>query len=275
MSATSKFLASAIVLFAVSQARMPAQEAPASKGPISKLYLSETKGSGRIENNGQVYEPRQGAAFSARGTVMVTDKDSHQAYVMSSGTGLYLDANTQVQVNQFDQDRFVATPNTDQEPSVSHTLITIDHGTVATCTGQMMSGTTLVYSTPLANVNVRGRRVVINVTANATTISALEGNVTIRTGTSQGSSVTLQPGEKVVITPVPGGDPQTVVSPLDHDATGSLETLLSVACQARKTVAFDVANEGAGAGEVVAHPTVAANPPTGLTVSPDRLNSGQ
>lgn len=249
-------------------------QASSPTSPASKIFLSETQGTGHIENNGQVYEPKQGAAFSARGTLMVTGKDSHQTYVLSSGTGLYLSANTQVQIDRFEQEHFSAIAKDDAEPSVSHAIIGVAHGLVATCASEMMSGTTLVYSTPLARINVRGRRVVINVAANTTTISAVEGSVTVRTGAKDESSVTLQPGEQAVVTTGAAGEPQTVVGPIDHDALQGLDVMLASACQARRTVAFDV-EAGAGSDEVVAHPTVTATPPTNLTVSPDRLNPGQ
>jgi hypothetical protein len=258
---------------AASGGLLPAQESE-SKTPVSKLFLSETVGSGHIENNGQVYEPKQGAAFSAKGTVMVTGKESHQTYVLSSGTSLYLAANTQVQIDRFEQEHFSTLAKDESEPSVSHAILNLTHGTVATCASRMMSGTTLVYATPLARINVRGRRVVINVAANATTISSLEGSVTVRTGAKEESSVTLQPGEQAVVTAGPTGEPQAVVGPIDHDTLGGLDVMLNSACQARRTVAFDVAT-GEGGDEVVAHPTVTAAAPTNLTVSPDRLNPGQ
>jgi uncharacterized cupin superfamily protein len=247
------------------------------KGPASKLFLSETKGSGTIENNGQVFEPKQGTAFDATGTVMVTNKDSHQAYVLSTGTGMYLDANTHVQVNQFDQDRFQ--PNqkpTDVEPSVSHINIAISRGLVGVCASQMVSGTTLVFTTPLASVNVRGHRVAIQVTPGETIVYDLEGSVTVRTGDKDAGGVTLQPGERAVVRPgSPGQAAVTTVAPMDNDTKSLLDGTVTVACNARKTVAFEAVDaKGGGDEEIVAKPTVATTPPNNLTVSPDRINPG-
>jgi len=244
------------------------------KGPTSKLYLSETVGSGKIENNGQVYEPKQGAAFDAAGTVMVTNKESHQAYVLSSGTGLFLDANTQVQVNQFDQERFQSSPKSDVEPSVSHINIAISRGTIGCCASQMVSGTTLVFSTPLASVNIRGRRVAIQVSAGETIVYLLEGSVTVRTGDKDAGGVTLQPGERAVVKAgAPGQPPVTTVEPIDNDTRSTLDASVSVACNVRKTVAFETV-DAKGEPEIVARPTVTAEPPNNLTVSPDRITPG-
>jgi hypothetical protein len=247
----------------------------AKKGPASKLFLSETKGTGSIENNGQMFEPKQGTAFDAAGTTMVTNKDSHQAYVLSTGSGLYLDANTQVQINQFDQERFPSEAKTsDVEPSVSHINIMIARGLVGICASQMVSGTTMVFSTPLASVNIRGRRVAIQVTPAETVVYDLEGNVTVRTGDKDSGGITLQPGEQAVIRPGPAGEaPVASVGPMDNGARSQLDGTVTVACNARKTVAFE-AVDTPGSEEIVAKPTVTVVPPSNLTVSPDRINPG-
>jgi uncharacterized RmlC-like cupin family protein len=261
-----------------------AQNAP-KKGPTSKLYLAETKGTGKIETNGQVYEPKQGIAFEASGTVMVTNNDSHQAYVLSTGTGLYLDANTEVQVNQFDQERFQSGHSAaDIEPSVSHLRITIAHGTIGCCASQMVSGTTMVFATPLATINVRGRRVAISVSPAETVVFALEGTVTVRTGDKDAAGLALQPGERIVIHPgTPGQPPVTEVAPMDNAVRSLMEDEVAVACNTRKTVTFEVieaksqlgaGGQGANAEEIVAKPTVTVLPPNNLTVSPDRITPG-
>lgn len=245
-------------------------------GPASKLFLSETKGTGTIENKGQVFEPKQGTAFDALGTVMVTNKESHQAYVLSTGTGLYLDANTQVRVNQFEQDRFPPTQTVnDTEPSLSHINIAVARGLVGVCASQMVSGTTLVFTTPLASVNVRGHRVAIQVLPDETIVYDLEGSVTVRTGDKDSGGITLQPGERVDVRSGGAGQPaQTTVGPIDNEARALLDGTVTVACNARKTVAFEAIDNTNGTQDIVPKPTVAAEPPNNLTVSQDRINPG-
>ncbi len=209
--------------------------------PASKIYLAEAKGGGKIENDGKVYEPKQGSSFSATGTVMATNVDAHQSYVLSTGGGLYLNANTEVRITQFEQERFP--PGhlaTDAEPSVSHVGIEISRGMVGVCASQMVSGTTLVFSTPLASVNIRGHQVAIQVTPGETTVSVLEGSVTVRIGDKDPGGVTLQPGERVVIHPGPPGQPPVAtVAPIDGPARSQLEAEIGLACSARKTVTFE------------------------------------
>jgi len=246
------------------------------KAPTSKIFLSESKGTGQIESNGKVFEPKQGTAFDAPGTVMMTNNDSHQAYVLSSGTGLYLDANSQVKISQFDQEKFESTHlAADVEPSVSHLNVLIMRGLIGLCASPMVSGTTVLFSTPLASVNIRGRRVAIKVSAEETSVYALEGSVTLRPGEKASGGVTLEPGEQAVVRPGgPGQEPQVAVGPIDNDLRSSLDGTVAVACNARKTVAFEAVDNGAAAPEIVPKPTVSATPPNNLTVSPDRLNPG-
>jgi glyoxylate utilization-related uncharacterized protein len=281
MKLLAKFFALAAALVPIFSTSLFAQPV-LGKGPASKLYLAETKGGGKIENNGQVYEPKQGTAFDAAGTVMMTGKDSHQAYVLSTGSGLYLDASTEVQVNQFDQERFQpGQAASDVEPSVSHVQIAISHGLIACCASQMVSGTTMVFSTPLASVNVRGRQVAVQVNPDETTVYVLEGSVTVSAGDQDAGGLTLQPGEQAVIRPGPPGQPPvTTVGPIDHDERSRLDGQLAIACNARKTVTFETieAKTKSGAGdsteEIVAKPTVTVLPPDNLTVSPDRITPG-
>ena len=62
---------------------------------------------------------------------------------------------------------------------------------------------------------------------------------------------------------------------MDNDARSLMDGTVTVACNARKTVAFEAVDaKGAGDQEIVAKPTVAVEPPNNLTVSPDRINPG-
>src|SRR4051812_8662426 len=76
------------------------------KGPTSKIYLAETKGECQIQTNDKIYTARQATAFDAPGTVIETNANSHNAFVYSNGTGLFVDQNTRVEIDRFVQEPF-------------------------------------------------------------------------------------------------------------------------------------------------------------------------
>ncbi len=270
------------------------------KGPTSKLYLAETVGDGEITNEGRIYTPKQATAFDAPGTVIETKADSHQAFVYSNGTGLFVDANTRIEIDRFVQEPFRPDRhNTEVEPSISQSNIFLARGMVGICTGQMVSGSTMTYSTPHAAVNIRGGKLSIKADANSTTVYLLEGDATVRAGAKDVGGALLRAGEQAVITPGAAGQPPTVtVGPIDRATVANLDDKVNVACNAKKTVSFEAIEkkaettgleaseqpatpDGGTAGpgddttqEIIARPTTPVAPPTNIVVSPDRIGPG-
>ena len=280
------------------------------KGPTSKLYLAETVGNGEITNEGRTYTPKQATAFDAPGTVIETMADSHQAFVYSNGTGMFVDANTRIEIDRFVQEPFRPDRNnTEVEPSMSQSDIFVARGQVGICTGQLVSGSTMTYSTPHAAVNIRGGKLSIKTDGNSTTVYLLEGDATVRSGAKDVGGALLHGGEQAVITPGVGGQPPTVtVGPIDRSTAANLDDKVNVACNAKKTVSFETiekkaettglegseqppppgeatpgdstpAAPGTGGGddttqEIVARPTTPAAPPTNIVVSQDRIGPG-
>jgi hypothetical protein len=259
----------------------------ATKGPTSKLYLSESKGTGHIYADGKIFEPKQATAFDAPGTVIETEADSHQAYVYSNGTAMYVDANTRIQVNRFVQEGFLPNSNTTEaEPSASQSDIFLWHGLVGVCTSQLVSGTSMNYSTAHATVTIRGRKIAIQTTPTETTVYLIDGDVTVRTGKQDTGGHVLVSGERAIVRPGVAGSPPTVtIDQIDKKLLAELDDKVTVACNARRTVSFETIEKSAefgpagqnGAGgttpgqEIVAQPVVPQAPPTNITVSPDRV----
>ena len=264
-------------------------DAPAGpkKGPTSKIFLAETKGDTQILNNGKVYTPRQASAFDAPGTVIETKADSHDAFVYSNGTGLFVDQNSRVEINHFSQEPFQP-PHVEPgdeliEPSVSQSNVLVVRGAVGICTSRLMSGSSMNYSTPQALINIRQGRVSIQTTADTTIVDLLEGDVTVRTGDKDKGGQILRPGERATVRA--GGS--VVVSETPKDQMKTLDGRVAIACNSRKTVAFRTVeknadqaagaatDDAAGAGqEIIANPTVPQNLPNNITISPDRLQGG-
>lgn len=246
------------------------------KGPMGKIFLSETQGGGQIISDGKIYEPKQATAFNAPGTVIETRERAHQAYVYSNGTGMYLDANTRVEIQQFTQEPFLSNRNVENaEPSRSQSDIYLAHGMVGICTNQFVSGSRMVYTTSLATVNVRGQRLVIQSTPAETVVYVIEGDATVKIGNKDLGSQVLKTGERATIRSGAGGPSAIVVEPIDRDTMRMLDDKVTIACTSKRTVAFESIGKGPDGsedGEIVAHPTVAtpAAAPN-LTVSADRL----
>lgn len=273
------------------------------KGPTSKLYLAETKGEGKIITAGKAYEPKQATAFDAPGTIIETKSDAHQVFVYSNGTVMYVEQDTRVEIQQFVQEPFSAkNSTTESEPSASQSAVFLAHGQIGIDTGQLVSGTTMIYSTILASVKIRGGKVSIIAKDESTTVYLLEGDATVHTGDRDLGGTLLRAGEKIVIRPGPPGQPpKLTLGLIDDSMLGSLKDMFVQTTNARQTVSFEVierkaelgaggpgnqagsiAETGAGPGtetgagqqEIVARPTVTATPPTNITVSPDRINPG-
>ena len=276
------------------------------KGPTSKLYLAEAIGDSEIQTGGKIYAARQATAFDAPGTVIETKADAHNAFVYSNGTGLFVDENTRVEINRFVQEPFKPDRHSPAdapfEPSISQSDVHVAHGAVGVCTSQLVSGSSMSYSTPQAIVNIRGGKVSIETNANETIIDLLDGDITVRGGSKDIGGQILRPGERAVVRAAPAGLPPSVtISRISPEAMPASDERVSVACNAKKTVTFEVierkAQEGlddpsaSAAGEtgtpagpsaddaagaegtqvIVAKPTVPAAPPINIVISPDRL----
>lgn len=268
------------------------------KGPTSKLYLAETIGEGQITSEGRTYSPKQSTAFDAPGTVIETKADSRQAFVYSNGTGMYVDEDTRVEIDRFVQEPFRpdrnATPEV--EPSISQSDVFVARGQIGICTGQLVSGSTMNYATPHASVNIRGGKLSIKTNENETIVYMVEGDATVRGGTRDVGGTLLRSGEQAVIRPGPPGQPPSItVGPIDRSTAASLDEKVNIACNAKKTVSFEMIEKKAEQGlegseqeapadapagpdapddEIVAVPTTPTAPPTNITVSPDRIVPG-
>jgi hypothetical protein len=298
---------SALALAVVAPSSFAQRQLGKKKGPVSKVYMAEAEGESEIQNGDKIYTARQATAFDAPGTVIETKANSHNTLVFSNGTGLFVDQSTHVEINRFVQEPFRPDHNTQldskYEPSVSQSEVYLSHGAVGVCTNQMISGSSMLYSTPQGSVNIRGGRVSIESNPTETVIDLLEGDLTVRHNDRDAGGQLLRPGERATIRPAaaPGLKPMVSIGPIPQQAMLAAEERTTTACNAKKSVTFEIIGiqaelgldqpageegvvagdsaptaegEAAGAGadqEIVAKPTVPQNPPTNIVVSPDRL----
>ncbi len=183
------------------------------KGPTSKIYLAEAIGDSQIQTGEKIYTARQATAFDAPGTVIETKEGAHNAFVYSNGTGLFVDQNTRVEIDRFVQEPFKPNRNTTAdavfEPSISQSDVHVSHGAVGVCTSQLVSGSSMNYSTPQASVNIRGGKVAIETNADETIIDLLEGDITVRGGSKDIGGQVLRPGERAVVRSAPARAPSS------------------------------------------------------------------
>ncbi|WP_438483496.1 hypothetical protein [Oleiharenicola lentus] len=301
------FVASLAAAIALAPEAFAQRQLGKKKGPTSKIYLAEAKGESQIQSDGQVFTAKQATAFDAPGTVIETKSDSNNAFVYSNGTGMFVDHDTRIEIDRFVQEPFKperATPSDRPiEPSVSQSDVFVARGAVGLCTSEFVSGSSMNYGTPQAGINIRGGRMSIEATPEETIVDLLEGDITVRGGERDIGGQVLRAGERAVIRPsLTGAAPTVTIMQIPEEARKVVDERVAIACNARKTVTFDViekksafgpdgdnstpvANSNSATGqtpdvavdelpsdqEIVVRPTVPANLPTNVVVSADRL----
>lgn len=220
------------------------------KNPASKVYVSDVSGEAIIDTGESIEDLSKRSVYTAQGTVIETKKpekaEDNSKYfstmVYSNGTGAFFDADTRVEVRRFVQEPF--TPNrtdVETEPSISQTSAFVSRGSVGLCTSKLVAGSNMTYQTPLGSVNIRGRKIVMEVNGNETKVSMLEGDSTVRGGPQDLGGHTVHAGEQAIIRPGPPGQPNIVqISKIPDSEMSQLDDKVAMACQAKKTVYFDV-----------------------------------
>ncbi len=263
-------------------------------GPTSKLYIAETKGDTQIQSVNKIFTARQATAFDAPGTVIETKENAHNAFVYSNGTGVFIDENTRLEIARFMQEPFVLERNAMvdaiSEPSLSQSDVFVSHGAVGVCTSLLVSGSSMNYGTPQGAVTIRGGKVSLETNANETIVDLLEGDITVRGGGMDSGGQLLRPGERAIIRSGSVGQPSRIsISPTPRELLAVLDERVSIACNAKKTVSFEVIRKKAIAGlndngadgdedeedlEIQARPTVPLRLPYNVVISPQWLAGG-
>ncbi len=238
--------------------------ATGKKNPTSKLFVSDVEGLAEIDTGEKIEELEKKSVHTAQGTVIETKKAANDdqkekntsSMVYSNGTGIFIDTDTKLEVKKFVQEPF--SPNRtdmDVEPSISQTQAFLARGSVGLCSSKLVAGSSMVYQTAHASINIRGRKVVIETNDKYTKVSMLEGESTVRGGTGSNLDLGGQPlhaGQQAIIRQGPPGEPPIVqiasIPPADMSA---LDDMAAMACMAKKTVYFDVTERktGGAAGE--------------------------
>jgi hypothetical protein len=281
-------LLSVVALVVAAPSAFAQRQLGKKKGPTSKIYLAEAVGEAEILTGEKIYTARQATAFDAPGTVIETKEGAHSAFVYSNGTGMFVDEKTRIEIDRFVQEPFQPDRNTTAdapyEPSISQSSVHVAHGAVGICTSQLVSGSSMVYSTPQAAINIRGGKVAIETNADMTIIDLLDGDVTVRGGTRDIGGQILRPGERAIVRAAPAGQPPSItIMQIPPEALQVSDERVTTACNAKKTVTFEAIERKALAGpdgadspdipdqEIVPKPTVPVQPPTNTVVTPYKM----
>lgn len=233
------------------------------RNPASKLFVTDVQGEAEINTGDKIEELERKTVHTAQGTVIETkkaeddtqkDKNS-SSMVYSNGTGIYFDSDTRLEVRKFAQEPFA--PNRtdmDVEPSISQTQAFLARGAIGLCTSKMVAGSSMVYQTPQATINVRGRKVIIETNEQFTKVSMIEGESTVRGGIGSNIDLggqSLHAGQQAIIRQGSAGSPPIVqIAQIPQSEMNPLDDKVSMACMAKKTVYFEVVGKtGAGPGE--------------------------
>lgn len=212
------------------------------KNPNSKLYIADIEGIASINTGDKIEDLTKRSVYSAEGVILETAPDSHNAIVLSNGTGIAFDPDTRLEMQRFMQEPF--SPNRtdlEVEPSVSQTTAFLPRGSVGLCTSKLVAGSTMTYNTRHASVAIRGRKVVIETDDDKTIVSLIEGDVTVR-GDLMAGGQSLEPGHQAIITRKSNFEPPIItIQPIPKSDMDRLGDKVAMACMARKTVYFEVA----------------------------------
>lgn len=245
---------------------------PKPVGLTGKLYVASAEGASQI-NRGEKLETMQPkAAYNAEGAIIETKPGGTNALVFSNGTGLYLDADTRLEVTRFEQAPF--TPNRSDlevEPSVSHTEVKLSRGSISLCVNKLVAGSTMKYATSLGSATILGGQIVMEVEAGMTRISLLEGEALVRGGELDLGGQVLHAGEQALIRPGAERKPNPVtIQKIPAAEQNALGDKVYIACAARRTVFFESRDRGNGP-EIIPVPVVPSSLPVPVTISPSRL----
>ncbi|MBM3854046.1 MAG: hypothetical protein FJ399_12985 [Verrucomicrobia bacterium] len=240
-------VAALLFFFLLPPALLQAQGA--RRNPASKVYVADVNGEATIDTGDVIEDVNKRSVYSAEGVTIETPRSatgadrnrSFSTMVYSNGTGAFFDADTRVEMRRFSQEPF--TPNRtdmDVEPSISQTQAFVSRGSVGLCNSRLVAGSSMVYSTGLGSVNVRGRKLVIESQGEFTRVSMLEGESTVRGGAMDTGGQTIRPGEQAIIRRgAPGQPNQVVIQPIPPAEMPRLDDQVAMACMARRSVYFE------------------------------------
>jgi len=239
---------------------------PAQDRIVGKMFIVDATGDVHHVNAGKVAPFEAGETIQCKNIIIESGPESHASGVLSNNTGIFIGPNSRFELTRFEQAPFAADPNrVEDEPSISNIEGVFYSGSFAFCFANQVFGSTAKYTILGAEVNIRGKRIVVEATDVKTTIYVVDGDATVKTGPTDQSGTVAQSNSQMSITPgVGGGFPIITVTDIDPAISEKLNNSLSAACLARRAVFFATPEDP----RRVLTPPESPTPPT---VSIDRL----
>ena len=254
------------IIFILSAQSAGAQDQADNRNKAAgKLYIAEAA---QITRDGETRVARQGETVSGEGTTITTNAKDRTIVVFSNYTVMVIEPGSLVKIRKFVQEIFQGVRIRDLEPSISHSDVFLAYGGIELCVSSLLTGSTMIYATPHAQVDIRRGRVAIRVVNNSTIVDLLDGDASVRCGDWDANGQVLRSGERAVIK---SADRQILITTVAANEIAELAGRSLLACQIRQTVAFASDEAAGGDNAIAAKPVVPVALPTNITISPDRL----
>jgi hypothetical protein len=233
---------------------------------VGRIYVVTADGDVRRTEDGRLVPVATGESFSASRAALEIPDQGRASLVFSNNTGVYLAADSRLDIERFDHAPFVADPNRmDDEPAISTFSGRLFSGRLAMCFPKQVFGSSVDLQIPQAVLHLRGSRIAVDVNDTRAIAFAVDGAITVSRGPEDKAGLVVETGQMVTITPGAGPQfPLLSVAPIPNDKVGELNEMMASACLSRHTVFFA---RPADPRRVVTPPPQEPNP----TVSLDRL----
>ena len=233
-----------------------------------KIYVSSLDGEAFIESTGRRAKLKNKYAYPVASPVIETAAGTRTSLVFSNGTAFYLGPEARFDVTHFSQRSFQpGRSDLDAEPSDSRTVLELRRGTFGICTARLARGSSMFLHTPHATVDVRGRKLLVEVSSDETRVLLIEGEITVGLRDSA-QPRPLRPGQQAIVRLSRRGDATLSIQPVMDEQQAWLDATVSAACFARRTVFFDVDRHTAEIGVFEVAPRDAEG---GFILSPARI----
>ena len=239
--------------------------------PMGKFYVADVYGTVRIHRDEQVEDLVKKSAYQATGTTLETEtvevgRPASAELVLSNGTGVRLGENSRLIVRKFAQEAFVPDrTDMDLEPSMSFFRAELERGIVSFASSRLRPDSYTILLTPLAQIEFRGGKLVIESTERETRISLVDGGARVQARGGDAAAQPLQPGQQATVHLEAGKKLSVDIATVPVADRDPLDDAVALAAMAKKTVYFEVRETSTGSAGPIGAPLVLAGAAAGST----------
>ena len=185
--------------------------------PLGQFYVVAASGTDEYKINGKAAPLQKGAFVEANGTTVKTgDKDGKLTLLFANQTALALGPNTEIDVQQFQQETFTPGGTPDGiEPSNSQSVYILRSGSVDVDTPQLLVGTHLTFETVHGTIGIMngqtgGEKASLNVDDKRTDVVMTIGLARVHSRNADGTigqEYELKTGDEAFVRPTVGAKP--------------------------------------------------------------------